>query len=741
MYKKILLFLLLGFSQLISAQNRDSLRISYNNKNLADTSRLQALTSLALSYYLTEPDSAITLANQLIIYSKKVSLKKYEAKALYIIGRAYNSLNEIDKAVENFKKAVSINIAIDNKPSLFLNYQKLGQIYYYSFDYTAALDYYNKGLAVAQQTGVKSDIAFSYCDIGDVYFALPNLPVALKNYLTALKMAEEAKDLMQMGACYRAIGSVYSYQHDSAKAIEYNKKALNIAIKQNINDHIALVYSRLAAVYNDWKDFKQSEKHYRKALSIYLKMDYLKPISDCYIGLGNVFNDQEKRDTAIFYYQKALAIKEQTNEKEGLLVCYINMGNLYLKNNDSKSALEYQKKGLAVAKEVNHLYYTAYAYEALSSAQAKLGQYKDAYENYVQFKVLTDSIFNEDNTKQLSDLKTNFEVEKKENELKLKATAEQDKLKAITKEEKKIQYIIILSVTGVLLIVIVFSVFLYKRFTITKQQKRIIEIKSEETAFQKHLIEEKQKEIIDSITYAKRLQQAILPPADFINIYLKNNFVLYQPKDIVAGDFYWMYVANEVVYIAAADSTGHGVPGAMVSIVCSNALDKAVKEFGLTDTGKILDKTTDLVLETFAKSGEEIKDGMDISLLSIDFKNKKISWSGANNALLYMTPSNSLCQIKPDKQPIGKSDHRKPFTIHQVDYIIGTTFYLMTDGYPDQFGGPKGKKYKYRQLEELLIANSHLSLPEQSNLLLQSFTSWKGDLEQVDDVTIIGIKI
>jgi ligand-binding sensor domain-containing protein/serine phosphatase RsbU (regulator of sigma subunit) len=264
-------------------------------------------------------------------------------------------------------------------------------------------------------------------------------------------------------------------------------------------------------------------------------------------------------------------------------------------------------------------------------------------------------------------------------------------------------------------------------------QKQIVE-------HQKELVQEKQKEIIDSITYAKRLQQAILPPRHFITQHLTNNFVLYHPKDIVAGDFYWMHVEGDLIFIAAADSTGHGVPGAMVSIVCSNALEKAVNEFRLTDTGQILDKTTDLVLDTFAKSGEEIKDGMDISLLCFNKSTKEITWSGANNQLWYIF-NGELFEIKADKQPIGKSDHCKNFKTNLINWQEGIIFYLMTDGYPDQFGGPKGKKFKYKQLQELLIANFEKTLSDQHNLLSEQFTTWKGDLEQVDDVTIIGIKL
>jgi serine phosphatase RsbU (regulator of sigma subunit) len=272
------------------------------------------------------------------------------------------------------------------------------------------------------------------------------------------------------------------------------------------------------------------------------------------------------------------------------------------------------------------------------------------------------------------------------------------------------------------------------------QQKEIIEIQKTEVESQKHLVEEKQKEIIDSISYAKRLQEAILPPQKFIDNHLPSNFILYKPKDLVAGDFYWAESIDDLFFIAAADSTGHGVPGAMVSVVCSNALNRTVKEFGLTDTGKILDKTRELVVETFEKSVSEVKDGMDISLLCIDTKNKKINWSGANNALWYIQ-NNEVKIIKANKQPIGKTEKPSPFTTHEIEYSNDLTFYLFTDGFADQFGGEKGKKFKYKQLEELLLNNNHLALSKQSDLLNEKFENWKGELEQVDDVCVIGINL
>jgi len=282
----------------------------------------------------------------------------------------------------------------------------------------------------------------------------------------------------------------------------------------------------------------------------------------------------------------------------------------------------------------------------------------------------------------------------------------------------------------------------YANITISNQKEKLAK-QNELILKQKKLVEEKNREVLESITYAKRLQDAILPPIGLIQKYLPESFVLYKPKDIVAGDFYWMEaLTNEVVLIAAADCTGHGVPGAIVSVVCSNALNRVVKELGITEPGKILDKTRELVLETFEKSESNIQDGMDISLCSLDIKNKRLQWSGAYNPLWVIAATKgATVELPADKQPIGKTDKPMPFTTHTMDLQKGDTLYLFTDGFADQFGGPKGKKLKYKPFQEILLAASHLPMNQQATHLETIFSNWKGNLDQVDDVLVIGIRI
>lgn len=249
-------------------------------------------------------------------------------------------------------------------------------------------------------------------------------------------------------------------------------------------------------------------------------------------------------------------------------------------------------------------------------------------------------------------------------------------------------------------------------------------------------------EIQDSIKYAKRIQSAILPPQKLVKEYLPESFVLYKPKDIVAGDFYWIEHKGDSILFAAADCTGHGVPGAMVSVVCNNGLNRSIREYGLTEPGKILDKTRDIILEEFEKSEEEVKDGMDISLCVLNIKQRILEWSGANNPLWVVRKNASeIEEIKPNKQPIGKFAEPKPFKTHRVSLASGDTVYVFTDGYQDQFGGDKGKKFKAAQFKALLLQIQSLPMEEQRQKIDQAFESWRGKLEQVDDVCVIGVRV
>ena len=271
---------------------------------------------------------------------------------------------------------------------------------------------------------------------------------------------------------------------------------------------------------------------------------------------------------------------------------------------------------------------------------------------------------------------------------------------------------------------------------------------------QKEKIEEAHKEITDSISYARRIQEAILPPTKLVKEYLTESFILYMPKDIVAGDFYWFDVHDDEVFFAAADCTGHGVPGAMVSVVCANALTRVVGEMKITEPAAILDNVRELVVKNFEKSEQEVKDGMDISFCKLNLKTKELTYAGANNPLYRITKLNGeaddktiqnethmLIEYKGDKQPIGKHANEKPFTQQKIQLLEGDSIFISSDGYPDQFGGPEGRKFMYKQFKKLFLSLNEEAMDRQREQLIEAFNQWKGQESQVDDVCVIGVKV
>jgi len=271
------------------------------------------------------------------------------------------------------------------------------------------------------------------------------------------------------------------------------------------------------------------------------------------------------------------------------------------------------------------------------------------------------------------------------------------------------------------------------------EQKKLIEEKHEE-------IQEKHREVLHSIEYARRIQGSILPPQKKVKQYLEDSFILYMPKDIVAGDFYWMAEIEGEVLFAAGDCTGHGVPGAMVSVVCSNALNKAVNEMNIHQPARILEKVCELVMAGFHRNKSEdedyLLDGMDISLCRLDVKTRRLEWAGAHNPLWVIrqtSESPEIIEIKADKQSVGNSI--KPFQNHEIQLEAGDCLYLFSDGYTDQFGGSEDKKFNKKRFRELLLSIQSESLPVQKDILIQRHAEWKGKSGQVDDICVFGIRV
>ncbi len=296
-----------------------------------------------------------------------------------------------------------------------------------------------------------------------------------------------------------------------------------------------------------------------------------------------------------------------------------------------------------------------------------------------------------------------------------------------------------------LIILIVVSIFRWRTAQLAKE-KKILEIKVQERTVElSHANSQLSvaiEDIKDSIHYAKRIQDSILPDDEMFYKVMSEAFVLFKPKDIVSGDFYWVSNKNGLVIYATCDCTGHGVPGGFMTMLGSSFLNEIVNEKGITDPNEVLNLLRERIIISLKQTGAEgeNKDGMDMVLCIVDRKAKTLSYSAANNGF-YILRKGELIEFKPDKQPIGFYSEHKPFTTHKVDLQDDDLIYTFTDGYADQFGGPKGKKFKYKQLEDILVAISHLPLQDQRDILNKKIEEWMHDYEQVDDICLLGLKV
>jgi serine phosphatase RsbU (regulator of sigma subunit)/tetratricopeptide (TPR) repeat protein len=603
-----------------------------------------------------------------------------------------------------------------------------------------AIEYYNQSLEVWIELEAKENIALTLKGMGRIYEGQGNIPMAMDQLHRSLKLYEELKDKKQTSVLLNDIGTIYDLQGDSAEALNYHHRSLKLKKELNDKEGIASSLTNIGSAYKNGGNYTMALDNFEKGLKIYRELDNKHGIAAALNNIGTALKEKKNWAKSLEYFREALKLMEEIKNKQGTAILSVNIAEALFEDGKVGEAESYALRSMKAAKELGYpddIRYAALALKKIYKSQNKFKESLEMYELYLQMR---DSLENEDNRKVMAKKYFQAEYERQADKDSIANVAkimEQDfkHEQAITQQRAYtyggiVGFVLMLVVAGV-------SFRAYRN----KQKANIIITEQKQIAEnQKLIIEEKQKEILDSIHYAQRIQHAILAKEEEICRYFPESFLLYKPKDIVAGDFYFFEHTNDHAFYAAADCTGHGVPGALVSVVCSNALSRCVKEFELTDPGKILDKARELVLETFRKSGQDVKDGMDISLMVKNVRTNEFKWAGANNPLWFLQ-DNEMQTIKANKQPIGLSENPMPFTTHSIPVRANDTIFLFTDGMADQFGGPKGKKFKYKQITEVLLSAASNALRIQKDILEKKFYDWKGELEQVDDVCVIGIKV
>ncbi len=558
--------------------------------------------------------------------------------------------------------------------------------------------------------------------------------------IQALDMAREFDYAKGEAKALRTVAQCYWLQGDyTATLINCD---LSYTIFKNLNDQKgeAEILNLYGGVYSDMGDLPNSKLNFEKALLIRQLIGDQLGIVKSMNSIGDLLMRENKHDEALALFEKCLAIQHDSPMYRGIISYNVAEANFYLENyaaatkqildcqqlgieldfdlmaiysssllgqinfaqNDLKSAIAHQEKALKLSRSIEAKDRVYNCLKELSLYYETSGDMGTALALYKEYQQVKEEVINKESSQRIKNLQHQHEIEA------------------------------------------------------VKQETETVRIKNDELRqafseieWQRNEIEQQNNEIRASIKYAQRIQAAIMPSDELMKKSLPESFVFYQPKETLSGDFYWVSeVVNDkeenLIVVAVADCTGHGVPGALMSIVGNNFLRICENEATVNNAGQALEFINAGVCKTLRQKPDEsiIKDGMDIAFLAIDYPNMKFYFAGAKNPV-YIIRNEELIVIKGDKHPIGAylGEELKPFTNHSVSMIEGDQLYLFSDGYSDQFGGKLQKKLKTRNFKKLLLDNSHLSMTEQKNKLMQFFQNWKGSLEQIDDVCVMGIRI
>jgi serine phosphatase RsbU (regulator of sigma subunit) len=598
-----------------------------------------------------------------------------------------------------------------------------------------------QAIEISQKHKYASGEAYAHLSLGAYDQLKGDNENALHEFLNALDIFERTKNNRGLIEIYDRLNSFYrETMKNYTKALEYSAKEIEASNEAGDKFLVATALNNRGNIYFDTKDYSHALEYYMQAVNIYDTLHATRNKADIENNIGSVYVAMKEYDKAADYYERALGLYNGLSSKADIAMCYGNIGNVYNLKGETDKGIGYTEQSLQLARQIDAKDLIAQAYSFLAEGYGKQGDFKKAFENKTALLNIKDSIFSEESAKQINDMQVKYDTEKKEKE---------NQILALSVNRQKI---ITSAIAVGLLLVIGLAFFIYRGYRDKHKANMLLEEKNK-------IIEEKNKDITDSINYAKRIQTAILTTADYMQEALGENFVLFKPRDVVSGDFYWCYSNGNKVVFTVADCTGHGVPGAFMSMIGNSLLNEVVIENKLMHAGKILDKLRTDLIKTLQQKGQQYvtRDGMDICLCVWDKDRNELQYAGANNPLYIIRQGKidgpeenirikehegKLFEILPDKQPIGYMEDKMetPFYTNTIKLQKGDTIYLTSDGYTDQFGGSADKKLTRKKFREMLASFDGKGVNEQKNILETAFEQWKGNNSQTDDVCIMAVK-
>ncbi len=753
--QKRLFYLILFFIafQPTYSQNIDSL------KQLIDTAKNPKVIRNA---YL---NLAIEDTNQTPYYYFKILLDQAKNNdTLYVktcmeISKTYKLIGNVDSELLYLNKAIEFSKKKNLLDNLATAYYQVAFIYIKYNDYSKSIQYLDSALNIAQTLQDSDKLARNYNALGSVYYRMGHYELALTNYQKALEIAEKKNITQGLPSLYANIALIHEKQQDYDLALEYFKKAYDITHQLKVEQAYAPTAMNLAHIYNLVSQYDSAKKYINIALNIVEKTQNSYLMLHCLNILGDIYKNIDSLQLAVEKYSQALDLARKMNIQDVALSAELDIAEVYTKLADTlksqvylDKALNYAKEALDISLKINALPKENRAYALLSDIYAKKHNYQKAYEYSKKYIETSEELFNQDKLKAIEEMQAKYQTEKQQQQI-VQQQLELEKKDAIVKKQKAIQWA--MAVGGLMLLFILLLIYTgYRRKKrdneiITKQNAQLqqaneeIKVQRDILQEQKNQIEEIHTQLTHSINYAERIQLAAMPSLDTLAEYFDNKyFLLYKPLHIVSGDFYWAKKIKDYIVFTVADCTGHGVPGAFVSMLGIALLNEITQNVDISSTKDVLELMRIRIKIALKQSGDwkDSKDGMDMALCAYNKEKREIEYSGANNPVLLVKKNSEIIKYQPVRNPVGVYFNEKSFESITFTVEEGDMLYLFSDGIVDQFGGEDNRKYTIKRFKDLLLKIHSLTCEEQKQAIDTEIMKWKGDHNQTDDITVMGIR-
>lgn len=660
-----------------------------------------------------------------------------------------NTLNDIayilyrispDEAIAYSLEAESLAEKLKYSSGLAQAYKTIGLGYYMQGSYAEAIKKWEPALELFEQSGNDQMVANMLSNLASAYYTTGNNVEAIEYSIRALKVAEEVGDSIRIGTLLNTIGLVYSEQPatlDDARSYYY--RTMEIAEAIGYDALVGVSNINLGELYMEKEAYDSALFFFQESLS-HLSSNI--DISTSLTFIGNIYSQKENYPQAVQYYQDGFELAKQEEAQREMVSSLLGMASVYESQAMPRRAIEYFKRAESIAEEIGLNNELSGIYEGLASNYAEISDFNNAYRYLSLQNTIDNTIYRIDSEKRANNLIFSYQMEKKQDEIVLlEQQSEIDSLKS----RRQRALIISTGLFGLLLLAMAIGL---------NQRMKFIRSTRDRMNAQNELI-------TDSISYAQRIQSAILPSPAMLNEIMPEHFVILRPKDIVSGDFYWVKEVQDHLVIVGADCTGHGVPGAFMSMLGITMLNDLIGDRCFNTPAEILEQLRQRVKKMLVQEGDsdEQKDGMDMALAILNKNTRELHYAGANNPLYVIRNKQvevddvlasyasievedyRLFELKADKQPVGVHWEESRFTTHSIFLKEQDSFYLFSDGFVDQFGGEKRKKFKSLNFKKLLLSLQGESMKKQGQAVESAFLSWKGNHEQIDDISVIGVRV